>query len=276
MNYSEPTRELLGLGETQLPLPDYLGLGFTAAHVGELLRMATDPELLNAEENAPEFWAAVHAWYALGQLKAAEAIAPLLDLQDRYPFDRLFYEELPEAIAQMGAAALPALKNYLWDTGKDELTRSTALPCLEKIGLTHREACLAILTEFLQQADENGKELAGLAICSLIKLRAVESIEIIRDAFNRGCVDISIPGDLEDVEIALDLRDKRTTPRPIYHNPSPEMLEQIREIQELLTLQEEDLNDDIEPLPIRRPPKIGRNDPCPCGSGKKYKKCCLR
>ncbi len=26
--------------------------------------------------------------------------------------------------------------------------------------------------------------------------------------------------------------------------------------------------------PIVKPPKIGRNDPCPCGSGKKYKKCC--
>jgi SEC-C motif-containing protein len=25
---------------------------------------------------------------------------------------------------------------------------------------------------------------------------------------------------------------------------------------------------------IRQGPKIGRNDPCPCGSGKKYKKCC--
>lgn len=24
----------------------------------------------------------------------------------------------------------------------------------------------------------------------------------------------------------------------------------------------------------RAAPKIGRNDPCPCGSGKKYKKCC--
>ena len=22
--------------------------------------------------------------------------------------------------------------------------------------------------------------------------------------------------------------------------------------------------------------KIGRNDPCPCGSGKKYKNCCLK
>jgi uncharacterized protein YecA (UPF0149 family) len=26
----------------------------------------------------------------------------------------------------------------------------------------------------------------------------------------------------------------------------------------------------------RTEPKIGRNDPCPCGSGKKYKHCCLR
>lgn len=24
----------------------------------------------------------------------------------------------------------------------------------------------------------------------------------------------------------------------------------------------------------RQAPKVGRNDPCPCGSGKKYKKCC--
>ncbi|MFA7705765.1 MAG: SEC-C metal-binding domain-containing protein [Candidatus Omnitrophota bacterium] len=23
-------------------------------------------------------------------------------------------------------------------------------------------------------------------------------------------------------------------------------------------------------------PKVGRNDPCPCGSGKKYKKCCAK
>ncbi|MBI1910138.1 MAG: preprotein translocase subunit SecA [Deltaproteobacteria bacterium] len=30
-----------------------------------------------------------------------------------------------------------------------------------------------------------------------------------------------------------------------------------------------------EPSP-REGPKIGRNDPCPCGSGKKYKKCCGR
>jgi uncharacterized protein YecA (UPF0149 family) len=25
---------------------------------------------------------------------------------------------------------------------------------------------------------------------------------------------------------------------------------------------------------VRETPKVGRNDLCPCGSGKKYKKCC--
>ncbi len=28
------------------------------------------------------------------------------------------------------------------------------------------------------------------------------------------------------------------------------------------------------PRPVRKAVKVGRNDPCPCGSGKKYKKCC--
>jgi len=31
----------------------------------------------------------------------------------------------------------------------------------------------------------------------------------------------------------------------------------------------------VKPGQVRREaPKVGRNDPCPCGSGKKYKKCC--
>ncbi len=29
-----------------------------------------------------------------------------------------------------------------------------------------------------------------------------------------------------------------------------------------------------QPTYRREAPKVGRNDPCPCGSGKKYKKCC--
>jgi SEC-C motif len=38
------------------------------------------------------------------------------------------------------------------------------------------------------------------------------------------------------------------------------------------------LMNDMSPkktVPVRTEPKIGRNEPCPCGSGKKYKKCCI-
>ena len=30
----------------------------------------------------------------------------------------------------------------------------------------------------------------------------------------------------------------------------------------------------VKPTPVKKVEKAGPNDPCPCGSGKKYKKCC--
>lgn len=60
----------------------------------------------------------------------------------------------------------------------------------------------------------------------------------------------------------------------------------VAEAKHLYTLPEwEDVLDEVTRISIlqaykkskivvREQPKIGRNDPCPCGSGKKYKKCC--
>ena len=36
----------------------------------------------------------------------------------------------------------------------------------------------------------------------------------------------------------------------------------------------ESLGGETEKKPVKKAEKVGRNDPCPCGSGKKYKKCC--
>ena len=35
-------------------------------------------------------------------------------------------------------------------------------------------------------------------------------------------------------------------------------------------------DDSLKKQPVRAAAKVGRNDPCPCGSGKKYKNCCGR
>jgi preprotein translocase subunit SecA len=32
----------------------------------------------------------------------------------------------------------------------------------------------------------------------------------------------------------------------------------------------------VKKQPVRKQQKAGPNDPCPCGSGKKYKKCCMQ
>ncbi len=72
--------------------------------------------------------------------------------------------------------------------------------------------------------------------------------------------------------------DPEMRPEPI----SPEQREDIivhmavgllRAYQYFRTQREADLSVHV-PEAQRKAPKVGRNDPCPCGSGKKYKKCC--
>lgn len=43
---------------------------------------------------------------------------------------------------------------------------------------------------------------------------------------------------------------------------------------DLLAEEEQMLADTEKVQPIEAEAQPGRNDPCPCGSGKKYKKCC--
>lgn len=51
------------------------------------------------------------------------------------------------------------------------------------------------------------------------------------------------------------------------------ILTNVREIHKYWLLQRED-SPALSPI-HHSEPRVGRNDPCPCGSGKKYKKCCL-
>ncbi len=50
---------------------------------------------------------------------------------------------------------------------------------------------------------------------------------------------------------------------------------ELESIHEKIVEEKQELPGKGQPI-VRESPKIGRNDPCPCGSGKKYKKCCGR
>src|SRR5437762_4607236 len=80
--YTSPVDKLLRIGKPEPTdvedWPDYLELDLTTEHIPELLRMLTDKELLEIDPERPEGWAAVHAMRALGQLRDAAVVEPLL------------------------------------------------------------------------------------------------------------------------------------------------------------------------------------------------------
>lgn len=61
------------------------------------------------------------------------------------------------------------------------------------------------------------------------------------------------------------------TVKYLYHLQSPEKVQRERVVKVVST---NSGDDESKRKPIVKEKKVGRNDPCPCGSGKKYKKCC--
>ena len=82
MDYTDSVGRLLNYGSCEKikGWPDYLKISLTHEHISELIRMVTDREHLWADQNSLEVWAPVHAWRALAQLRAEEAIKPLIGL----------------------------------------------------------------------------------------------------------------------------------------------------------------------------------------------------
>ena len=65
----------------------------------------------------------------------------------------------------------------------------------------------------------------------------------------------------------VELRLRQGHVKVLYGNNQVEFNKEILK----LAMEDEVLNQQ----PAKKEQKIGRNEPCPCGSGKKYKKCCL-
>ncbi|MDR3460372.1 MAG: DUF1186 domain-containing protein [Verrucomicrobiae bacterium] len=279
--------QLLRLGGPPEEGLDYAGLGISLEAVPELIRMATDPALNDGPADSPLVWAPVHAWRALGQLRAAGAVEPLLTLLRRTDAeqDDWVATDLPVALGQIGGAAVGPVANYLADTAQGEWARTVAAETLGKIGEAHpewRAECVARLQAQLEKFGEQSEALNAFLILPLYDLLAVEAMPLIERAFASGRVDESVVGDVEDVQIHFGLKAERE--HPLKPNSLTDLSRRIaameeeiealkQENAELQFLQDE-LRSELPPQPYLAPPKTGRNEPCPCGSGKKYKKCC--
>ncbi len=91
-------------------------------------------------------------------------------------------------------------------------------------------------------------------------------------------------GGLEDIEAIFRMAREEPDPLAVFSRdglePIADAVADLRRVEEALRAREDESADDEEesetPEPVANPFRdVGRNDPCPCGSGKKFKKCCL-
>ena len=211
-SYPPPVDKLLTLGDgrevagTMNQWSTYLELGLGPEHIPDLIRMATDEELRWAYSDTLEVWAPIHAWRALGQLRAEAAIEPLFSLFEESKDDEWVMDELPEIYGMIGPAALPALVEYIADLSHTDSSRVSAITSIEKIGKRWSDAkgeCLALLEKRLERFEENEPLVNGFLVLELVKLGAKEAAPLIERAFDEGYVDPLVMGDWDDVQVKL-------------------------------------------------------------------------
>lgn len=270
--YSDPVGLLLNVGAPRsynpAEWPDYMAkFGLAPEHIPELIRLACDAALNQGDSDSSAVWAPMHAWRALGQLQAETAVVPLLAFLKAFGEDDAAIEELPVVFGMVGRSAIPHIAGFLSGGALAVMPAATAMGGLKEIAERHpacRGDCVGVLANMLDSHVHADPSINGFAVSTLMDMAAVEAIDAIRSAFRRNSVDISICGDEEDVELEFGLRERRATPAPRYH------------VLPMGVLARPDANRSHQGSRVPGHSKVGRNDPCPCGSGKKYKKCCLQ
>ncbi len=257
------------------------------------------------------FLHALYLLYVLGAPEALDVYRHLLRLDDReveFWFGDALYEEVPELLARAAETRLPDLLAMLEDHDilfQQRLVPAQAVSYLARTQPTLRPA----ISEFLQghlrriaaDHEQFGQRLSvragniGYTIDDylgglLVDIQEAGLTELepeMRALHRLGIVDEMMAGGEDDFEFdsayalapPLDVfalyQTFRNNPDDYSpHNPNAPVIAARRAREEAAFAQRrrEALAQQV-PQPRLAPPKTGRNDPCPCGSGQKFKKC---
>ncbi len=257
-----------------------------------------------------EWWALYHAFTVLSLTRRRELLDDLLQGY-RFAYEEDFdwiLQIAAAAFARFGEAAVEPLIRFLLSTRGDEnfetgFLRAGLALALARIALEH-PAVEARIAEFFCSRFSDPEEVEPVFLGSItghaIMLDKEQALEPMRAAFERGAVDESIAGDFEETLKWFDPVEQRDDweyhedllkfyqPEEIANRQArwkkekedKERLEKQRQANESLRSN----NREVPPIvpegysvsdngAFIREEKIGRNEPCPCGSGKKYKKC---
>ncbi len=223
----------------------------------------------------------------LAQLRHRPAFPLFLRLA-RHPrvqdmLEDMVTENLGRYLAACWDGNIQTLVDLLRDETLDQFVRrqgATALVWLALAGELTRDEVLRVLKDFLRESIDKADPEMPIhcldAFCELYPDHEAEAL--IREAYSKDLIS-SADLDFHEFEAILHEGFDRVWEGAVssFHNSL--VIDAIEDSEWWACWESgnpSDAEDDWVPPPVEqlRSDKVGRNDPCPCNSGKKYKKCC--
>jgi hypothetical protein len=260
-------------------------------------------EILEDVDRNPEPWLADHdrmihiyAMYLLALFRETRAYPLLVRIFSRpgeFPFELAgdaVTQDLSRILVSVSGGDAGGMAALIENEQTNEWVRSAAMSGMVSLvtsGQRTRDEVMAYFLQLFHKLERKpGAQWDGLAnVCA--DLWPQEAIDELGRAYEDNLVDPrSI--DWDDVERSLALGKQGAMQWAQHRDPLITDVAKDMGWMECFHPQREyrregDSGEDLlgspsgeyAPAPIRRTaPKVGRNEPCPCGSGKKFKKCC--
>ena len=228
----------------------------------------------------------IFAMYLLAQFREKRAFAPLLaffstpgDTARRMTGD-IITEGLGQLLASVAGGDIQPIQDLVENRQRDPFVRAAALEALLCL-VAWNELDASFLADYLAELARRGLERQPSHVWNYLVEAATQCCPAalwpaLARAYDEGLVSEFYIGRQEAEE---QLRSP-LEPRLVALRQNPGLQPITSAAEEMggwaCFQPERTVVRQVAPRePVRRPAKVGRNDPCPCGSGKKYKKCCL-
>src|SRR5262245_7526503 len=255
------------------------------------------------EGQGGDHWIVVHAINILGAMRDEQALPLLIEMVPHAYFSNheAAVEVLPAALGNYGATAVELYMKFIseyrgayHDNPDFAHCRHTVSAALTRIALSDeplRPPVAEFGTRLFTAPQEDDRIFLSFSSGHPVALDKApgkeRSLNAVRAAYDRGMISQEMNGSFK--EFTRMVRERRPSlfndlRSDLFDFYSPEEIR--RRQKERAERQEDDpYRPDAKPLVpvgytiaerggLQRTEKVGRNDPCPCGSGKKYKKCC--
>ncbi|MEP7310915.1 MAG: DUF1186 domain-containing protein [Acidobacteriota bacterium] len=221
-----------------------------------------------------------YALYLLAKWREPRAypyVVRWLSMPGEAPFDiagDIVTQDGARILAAVCDGDLEPIKSLIVDRRANEYGRDaavTALALLAAWAEVPRNTILAVFQWLAREGLEREPSQAwvGLA-CACADIEAVELFPELRRAYADGLIDPMAVHASELDEVEAEPRGRTLDKTRDRWPPIDDVVEATAWWSRV-----EDEDAGMPQEPYRAPPKVGRNEPCPCGSGKKFKTCCL-